>query len=462
MKTESSSSSTMLPDVSEWLVMEWPFIDPNEARGLWFCDCAETVHEIKINAVCLATGARWSDLDKCQKFFRAFPYIVIVCPDPKLRETMTNELRQRIMDTVFYVATDQAFHGYRTVAELAEAQGPKAIDRIFLDTIEYPVYGLLDLADIHPPDMAETAVIRSGISVLDRRIGGFAMGELSVWTGRRGEGKSTLLGELLLEAIDQDFKVCAYSGELQAWKFKCWTSLQAAGPDHITQQKDKRTGKTIPSVTPAIQKQIDEWWRRRFFLYDIGNSATHDAEHILRIFNYAHNFYGCKVFLVDNIMTARFKTGRDADYYRAQSNFVSALTSFARRAGVHVHLIAHPRKAQGKGKHLENDDVGGIADITNLADNVFSLERTIRKGEKEEGAVEQVTALAILKNRMWGETTGSGEAIRLEFDKQTKRFYRSESDRTKAYGWEYAQQMELHPVDADDRDPFNAPQEVTS
>lgn len=430
------------PDASQWLVYDWPFIKPDEPRGLWFCDCAESVRAIQINAVCLAAGGSWEDLRKCAAFFRVFPYIVIVCPDPDRREAMVRELRRNIADTVFYVAEDKAFCGCKSVQELRETQGLKGLDRILMYTTELPVYGLLDLADVRQPDISKIPHALTGIPNLDRRIGGLNMGELSVLTGRRGEGKSTLAGGWLLEALDQGYPVCAYSGELPAWKFKYWTSLQAAGPGNISMGIDKQSGRKIPTVTELAQRQIDEWWRRRFFLYDIGNSSTHDAETILRLFNYAHNFYGCRMFLVDNIMTARLKTSRDADYYRSQSNFVNELACFARRANVHVLLVAHPKKTDGK--HLENDDVGGIGDITNAADNVFSLERNIRKGADSEAAVERVTSLAVLKNRFWGATTAQDEAIALEFDKPSKRLYRRESGPSKKYGWEFSgAQMEL-------------------
>ncbi len=454
MKTADSFEIPGLLEAMNVLAMETRFIDPKLPSGLWFCDGAEAVQAVEINAVCLSSTATWEDLPRCQKFFDAFPYMVIVATDPIVRKTLTHELRRRVAGMVFYVATDKAFRGCGSVAELRATHGLSGIQKILLDSVELPVYGLLNLADVRPPDVVSIQTVRSGFPIVDKKIGGFNMGELSVWTGRRGDGKSTLLSNILLEAVDQDFRVCAYSGELPDWKLKYWISLQAAGPSNIRMSQDKRSGKHIPTVPQQIQTQIDEWMDRRFYLYDIGSSATHDAETILRIFAYAHNTYACNVFLVDNIMTARFKVGRDADYYRAQSNFVADLVSFARRSGVHIHLVAHPRKTQ-TGKHLNNDDVGGIGDITNLADNVFSLERSVRKGEGDNGSDESVTALAILKNRMWGETTRSGEAIQLNFDQASKRFYRSGCPLDKRYGWDSAQQTTFDDLPGPDPDcPF--------
>lgn len=457
MRTGSSFESLDLLCADGVLLFEPRFLDPSLPSGLWFCDSLESVQAVSINAVCLAQTAGWEDLSRCAAFFRPFPYIVIVSPDPERRRIMIQELRRRVADTVFYVATDKAFRGCKSVRELRDTHGPSAVDEILMDVVELPAYGLINLADVKAPDPAQIETVLSGFPILDRKIGGFNLGELSVWTGRRGDGKSTLLGQILLEAVDQDYRVCAYSGELSAWKFKYWTSLQAAGPDNIVMRKDPRTGRPVPTVTDNVQRQIDAWWDRRFMLYDIGASVSHDAENILRIFGYAKKFYGCNVFLVDNIMTARFRRGRDEDYYRAQSNFVASLIGFARREMAHIHLVAHPRKGKADGrKHLENDDVGGIGDITNLADNVFSLERGIRQGGKGEQPVEDVTSLAVLKNRLWGETTHKDQAIALQFDRMSKRFYRKDYGVDKRFGWDLHKQITLEDLPGEDPElPFN-------
>jgi twinkle protein len=271
--------------------------------------------------------------------------------------------------------------------------------------------------------------VLSGIGALDRSIGGFAAGELSVWTGKRGSGKSTLLGQMMLDAIDQGHNVCAYSGELSAWRFKQWTALQAAGANHVEMVTDRYTGKSFYRVTDEAMPQIDEWWRQRFFLYDNKIAAASDENSILSVFEYAVRRYGCAIFLVDNLMTARFSTSAERDFYRAQSNFTGRLVEFAKKFDVHVHLVAHPRKSQGS---LEADDVFGSGDITNRADNVFSLDRLSEKDAAMQG---YDSALKVLKNRSFGETPHIG----LCYDAATRR-YRKPGEADKHYAWEFMHQ----------------------
>ena len=48
--------------------------------------------------------------------------------------------------------------------------------------------------------------VLSGIPTLDHVLGGFQYGDLTVWTGRRGEGKSTMMNQIALEALDRGEK----------------------------------------------------------------------------------------------------------------------------------------------------------------------------------------------------------------------------------------------------------------
>ena len=133
-------------------------------------------------------------------------------------------------------------------------------------------------------------------------------------------------------------------------------------------------------------------------------------------------------------MSARFGASNDGDFYRGQSNFVGRLVEFAKREEVHVHLVAHPRKNDGKAM-LDADEVGGSGDITNRADNVFSLQRLTEQEAEEKGCG---TVLRVLKNRSFGATA----AIGMDFDPVSRRFFRAGvGNPVKQYGWELCGQQ---------------------
>lgn len=412
-------------------------------RSLWLVRDMLDVNAYPDNTAALAIGTELEDLAKCTEFFSLFPSLFLAIADRELSENLSEALRDILPTISILTPRKGAFGKSHNIRELLDVGGEKAVSRLMMGAEEQNAQGLLDLADVERVDPLKQPSVLSGIKQLDMSIGGFYPGELSIWTGKRGCGKSTLLGQTLIDAIDQGQRVCAYSGELAAWRFKQWTMLQAAGSAYVQREVDKWSGKDFWAVTEEASKRIDDWWRGYFFLYDNKVSSASDENSILSVFQYAVRRYGCSVFLVDNLMTARFSTSADRDFYRAQSNFTGRLVEFAKKFEVHVHLVAHPRKTD---KIADADEVGGSGDITNRADNVFSLDRL-----KEEDASEKGfdTVLSVLKNRSFGNTAKIG----LCFDESTRRFRRPD-EQEKHYGWEFSGHREFTEEEDDGNMPF--------
>lgn len=411
-------------DASPWLTYFPDKLDTR--RSLWLVRDVLDVDAVQGNAVALAVGCAAEDLQHCEPFFSAFPSVFLALAESEIADTAADMLAEYVPSISVLTPKKGAFGSHKTVREVLAAGGEKAVNRLLMGAVERNASGLLDIADVERTDPLAVPSVLSGIKALDKSIGGFAASELSVWTGKRGSGKSTLLGQLLLDAIDQGHNVCAYSGELSAWRFKQWTALQAAGRENVELTTDRFTGKSFYRVTDDSMKYIDDWWRQRFFLYDNKIASASDEDSILNVFEYAVRRYGCAVFLVDNLMTARFSSSADRDFFRAQSNFTGRLVEFAKKFEVHVHLVAHPRKSQGA---LEADDISGSGDITNRADNVFSLDRLEEKDAASKG---YDAALKVLKNRSFGETPHIG----LCYDPATRR-YRKPEEEEKHYSWEF-------------------------
>lgn len=318
---------------NENLLFEARFMDPQtEPFGLYWCKDAEDMRAVGVNAVCKALTVPWRELAEWSDFVGQYPYVLVSVPPGPARDEIAEELQARFPLPVLIPGQD-AFHGCASVLELRDNYGLQAIDRLVLDAEELPSPGLLNVAEIDCDGESNIKRTSSGLSLLDREIGGFAPGELSVWTGRRGEGKSTLLGQILLDAINQGHRVCVYSGELPAMKFKQFIRQQAAGYLHITALEDPWIGKTFFLVNDDVKEPIDHWFDGSLFLTDLKDRAAHDEDTILRLFEGAHRRYGCDTFLVDNIMTAQLRGEIEMGYYRAQSAFAGRLADFCKRLG---------------------------------------------------------------------------------------------------------------------------------
>lgn len=400
------------------------FVDPmQEPFGLWWCQDALDMEAVCANAVYKATNASWSEINAWSDWLVRFPYILVAVPPGQAQNEITEELSARSPVPVM-IPSVKSFYGAGSIRELRENVGLGAVDKLLLDAEEVPVSGLLNIAEISTEKKRNAVRVVSGIPKLDLAIGGFSGGALSVWTGKRGEGKSTLLGEILLEAVNQNHIVCAYSGELPKEDFKRSMLQQAAGYLNVTQMQDQASGKIFYSVDQAVVPFIDEWWDKRLFITDIGRKNAHDEDTILNLFEYANRRYGTDVFLVDNIMTANLREEQQLGFWRSQSVFTGRLVDFCKRLNVHVHLVAHPRKTDKK--KFDADDVAGSGDITNRADNVFKVERV---KPEDEGCDAVVT---IMKNREFG---AKGK-IKLEFNEPSRRFFPVGGSPARLYSWE--------------------------
>ena len=263
---------------------------------------------------------------------------------------------------------------------------------VLMDTLNtaqpVPVKGLLQLADVMPYDPTTVPRIKTMIPALDETIGGLAEGAITVFTGKAGSGKSTLTGQLLLNAIEQGYSVCAYSGELTKERFLDWINLQAAGSDYIGLRYDAVRGTSIPSISPVVQQRLSEYYRDRFYLYDNTELfESNQSEAILKVFVTAARRYGCKLFLADNLMTALSDSDEET---KAQGKFANALKRFANQYHVHVILVAHPRKVK-TGETLGQDDIGGSSATVRLADSAIVVEQpNLRIIKNREGGVRRI------------------------------------------------------------------------
>lgn len=199
------------------------------------------------------------------------------------------------------------------------------------------------------------------VSVPSGMTGGMYEGDMNVRTGPRGEGKSTVLTQILLEVIEQGCNVCAYSGEIPADRFKYTVCLQAASGGFVKDFEDTQAQRVSQYVPNGILGDINRWLDGRFWLYDNRMVETNEAESVIRVFEQAYRRYNCRVFLVDNPMTVR-TCRRDSDFYQLQADFMIRLRKLAESLGVTIHLVVHPRKVP-RGV-ADNDDVGGLRTIT--------------------------------------------------------------------------------------------------
>jgi twinkle protein len=179
-------------------------------------------------------------------------------------------------------------------------------------------------------------------------------GEVSIWTGYNGHGKSLVLLLITLVAMTQGERVCIASFEIHPRKTLFRMVRQALG-------------KEIPEHTEITATL--EWLVGKLWIFD--RLGTSSPARILEVFHYAYRRYGIQQFVVDSLM----KCGIATDDYTNQKKFLDELNDFANETGAHVHLVAHSRKGQDELSPPGKMDTKGTGDITDLASNGWSIWR---------------------------------------------------------------------------------------
>ena len=304
--------------------------------------------------------------------------------------------------------------------EILRAYGAEGLKAIIDACEPAPIKGILDLSTIRYVDPTTVPRIMTRINALDNMIGGFGEGGVTVISGSRGEGKSTISSGFLLQAIEQGHSVCAYSGELSQNKFLEWIMLAATESRFVSYKQDTRSGKRICIVPFEVQERIRDWMAGKFFLFDNGYSFEEDEQSsVMKVFEMCARRYGCSLFLIDNLMS--LLTTSDEEN-KAQAKFMAKVKAFATKYKVHVLVVCHPRKRQ-PGKEFSNDDVSGSSVLTNLADNVFSIEKP---------------NIRVTKCRDFGETG----LILCDYDPVNRRIYQKNLGDRVVYGWDHSNLLE--------------------
>jgi hypothetical protein len=294
------------------------------------------------------------------------------------------------------------------------------------------------LSEIKRIDRANIVTIPSGITGLDKKIIGFNKGEISVWSGNNGSGKSTILSQVSIHAATNGFRGIIYSGELKPQRVKDWVHLQAAGKQYA--KEGKFEGSYF--VPHNYSERIDLWLNDLLWVYNnkYGNTFTQllaDIEEQVKL-------HEIDYIVLDNLMSLDLDFN-DYSQFDKQKRFIVSLAEAAQEFNIHIHLVAHPRKSTG---FLRKIDISGSADLTNRPDNVFIVHRVNNDFIKSVGdffdksisammSDEYDNVIEVCKNRDIGIMD---ELIGTYFEKESRRFLNTKYE-APIYGWQSVEQQ---------------------
>lgn len=231
----------------------------------------------------------------------------------------------------------------------------------------------------------------------------FAPGEVTVWAGFNGSGKSMLQGQVLATFAQNDKqKICIASMEMKPAKTLARIQRQVFG--HMTPTKDQ--------VSMFMRQTDGLMW-----LYD--QQGTVQAARMIAVIKHCAEVLKIQHIAIDSLM----KCVRGTDDYNGQKDFIDMLTVCARDYNIHIHVVAHLKKGEGDERMPTRMDISGHASISDLVDNVILVWRNKKKErDNDAGKVIQESdpdAVLIVDKSRNGEWEGR---VKLYYDKSSLSF----------------------------------------
>lgn len=334
------------------------------------------VHNV-VSVPCGCTNLEWISL--CWDWLESFNEIIIFGDSDEPGMEMISNIMKRLGSDRCMVPKDYpelVFNGKhynqncKDANEILCCYGPEGL-KALVDACEpAPIKGVLEVASIQRKK--ETFISRTRIPQLDEMLNGFIEGGVTILSGKRASGKSTIGSTFLLNAIEEGVPCAAYSGELSPSRFLEWILLPATESQYVGYVSDPKTNKKIATVSEEIENRIREWLKGKLYLFDDSETFDDDMQtSVLKVFEMCARRYGCKLFLVDNLLSL---LPQGDDEIKMQARLIKKIKAFAKKYKAHVIVCAHPRK-ENPNSTFTSDSVSGSSAITDLADSVFALER---------------------------------------------------------------------------------------
>ena len=243
--------------------------------------------------------------------------------------------------------------------------------------------GVIDITQIARFDLNSIERFLTGVKGLDLMLRGFKETEAIVIAGDNASGKTTFVGQVVLNAIEQNKKVFMYNGELSDKLVKEWIYGQSRTKEDFYLYEDKLTKQKDWRLKDEAYNLLDE--RLKSKIYMNTELKKSDGDLLLKKMQDVYDKYNCFVYVIDNLSTLTFDNNKQR--HDQLSDFVSALKDFAKLNRVCVLIINHIVK----GKDKDKGSIRGGTGVTDMADTVLMIER-----EEEESCIK------VWKNRVFG------------------------------------------------------------
>jgi twinkle protein len=198
-------------------------------------------------------------------------------------------------------------------------------------------------------------------------------GEMTVYAGMNGHGKSQVTAQIAMSLMQQGEKVCMASFEMKPIETIRLMSRMYIGTNPFTEEYQNEEGF---AVLDALFDKFGEWSNDKLWIYD--QMGTTNTETVIGMTRYCAKELGITHVFIDSLM----KVVGSEDDMNGQKQFVGELFAIAKDQQIHIHLIHHIRKPQNEAALPDKYDLKGSGSISDQVDNIFTVWRN--KGKEDD------------------------------------------------------------------------------
>ena len=194
---------------------------------------------------------------------------------------------------------------------------------------------------------------------------GIRKGELTVFTGVSGHGKSMMLSQISLYLMHMTKVLIA--------------SMEMKPVLTLSRMIQQRLGD--PNPTEKYLEEFCQYYQDKLYIYD--QQGVTNSQDMFAMLAYGKLVLDIDVFVIDSLMKI---SDVAEDNYEQQKVFIDRLASYCRDLDIHVFLVCHTRKMSDEHQTPDATNIMGSSHIRNLSDNIVLCFRDRSVSERiEEG-----------------------------------------------------------------------------
>jgi twinkle protein len=223
----------------------------------------------------------------------------------------------------------------------------------------------------------------------------------TIWSGYPGSGKTTALRQLICHLLNSDQKVFV-------------ASMEEEPVDVIVQLAGVCFGRDVPTAH-QLQWFLD-YYGDKLFVWGVTGIARH--REIFGTIQKLAKERGITQVVVDSLTCLDI----DSQDFEQHRQFANILNAVAIESNIHIHLVAHPRKAISVNQEPDQNDVAGGADYARLAHNICF----VRRGQVTGNDFTVIPMLIAIRKQRYG--SGFVGDLSGWFNRSIRQFKREQFD----------------------------------